>query len=656
MLYSSTRSDYTSDKPCVWWEAAKDQNEEGADETSPHRILFPHLKALEEDQADIHLQNVLNAKLYSNREPMVFEWNSQISTNFRALTANLENLVQSTADTMHSRLSANRPRAKVITRGADFDVYRKGRQLDRFIWGEFQAHDIWSKAERAWIYDPMIYGTGFMKIDIDENIDEVFLERVHPDEIVVDQRECISNDMPMCMVQRKLVSRVWLLQTFGKDPAAREAILKAQTKGWRYTSYRSPTEDQLVFVQAWKRPTFPGAGDGRMVMCIENFTFVDKKYERDRFPFVWVKWRDPESGFYGLPMVSDIMGYQINQNEMNDLFRHGRDLACVPRIFVEQGSDVQVHQIDNSVAKFIRYRGTMPECITWPAFNPEMYTERDRNRSNAYEFLGLSQAMAQADAPTSQTRFDSSEAINLHHQHQDARLIKPAMKLERAYIEAAEHIIELTAQLYKNKKKDRNTFYMSHNLVHQIPWSEVDMKRDRYVLQVGAASVLSMSPAQRTDKLENWLSEGKITLEQYYSMSGEPDLERLTDRLAAQSDRIETMVDKMLKGITQTPTPVDNLDLFFNIVHDELMHIMSLDAPAHIIDIFVQALEIAQELMAPTPDPMAGMGGMPGMAPPAPGMPGMPADPAMQMAPGMPAPVAGPQPMMMPPQAVPPVV
>ncbi len=630
-------------RPCAWHEAVK-KGEEGYDDVcedySPHRLLFPHIQALEEDQSDIHLQNILNAKLYSNRELMAFEWNSTLSANFRPLTANLENLVQSSVDMMHSRLATNRPRAKVLTRGADFGLYRKGRLLDKYLWGEFYQQKIWSKAERAWIYDPLVYGTGFLKIDIDENQDEIFCERVHPDEIVVDQRECVSGEMPLCLAQRKLVSKLWLLKTFGKDnPEVADRIKAAQGNKWRYTSYRSPTEDQVVLVQAWKRPTYPGAGDGRMVLCIENCTFVDKPYTRDKFPFVWVKFSDPENGFYGRPLVSDIMGYQINQNEMNELFRHGRDLACVPRIFIEQGSDVQIHQIDNSIAKFIRYRGTMPECITWPAFNPEMYNERERNRSNCYEYLGLSQSLTQASAPTSQTRFDSSEALQEYSGQQDERLIKFHMKLEEAYLEAGQHFIELAAELYKNKKKNREVFYLSRNLVQQIDWKEVNMERDRFVLQIGASSVLAMTPAARKDKLERWMAEGKITLEQYYSLSGEPDLERLTDRLASQQDHYESEVDRMLNHEIRTPNEFGNHELGFNIVHDELMRLLSLDdVPADVIDIFMQWLEIAQELMAPTPDPTSQM-----------------ANPAAMMAPGGMAAAPGMTPGIAPPMAAPPV-
>lgn len=644
--------------PATWHEVERGNDD--MDEYSVHRMLFPHVQALEEDQSDIHLQNVLNAKLFTNRELMAFEWNSQIIASFRPLTANLENLVQSAVDTMFSRLATSRPRPKIQTRGASFDIYRKGRQLDRYAWGEFQGQKIYEKAERAWIEDPMLYGTGFMKIDIDEGQKCIFSERTHPDEIIVDQRECVSNDMPQTLYQRKLVSRLWLLKKFGaRSPKVRQAILEAQTKSWRYTSYRSPVEDQIVLIQGWKLETFPGAGDGREVLCIENCTLFDRPYTRTRFPFVWVKWRDPQNGFYGYPLVSDIMGYQINQNEMNDLLKAGRDLACVPRIFIEQGSDVQIHHIDNQVAKFIRYRGTMPECITWPAFNPEMYNERDRNPSRMYDMIGLSESMATASAPTSQTRFDSSDALKEYDGQQDRRLIRHAMKLEAAYLEAADHFIELAAILYSKHSTSRKVVY--HNgcsVVDEIDWPSVDMKRDQYVMTIAASSVLSMSPAARTDKLEGWLRDQKITMEQYYSLSGEPDFERLTDRLAAQQDHIEAGIDRLLKGKEWTPTPFDNLELVFNLVHDELLRLMSLeDTPPAVIDSFVQTLELAKEIMSPTPDPMSqpmadpamnlaagpmgppptmpGTGGSPPMAPP-----GVP--PVVPAAPGGPVPAPGP--------------
>lgn len=582
----------------VWHECPK-QVDAALPDWAPHKLLFQHCQALEEDQCDIHLANVLNAQLYSNRELMAFDWKSDFAASFRPLRPNLENIIQSVVDTLRSRFSINRPRAKVLTQGADFDIYRKGRLLDKYVWGEFRGHKVWGLVD-VMTKDAMVYGTGWLKHGVDG--DSTYIERVHPDEMVIDQRECISLEVPQCMARRKLVHRGELLRLYGSDDDAAQAIADAQTKtNWAYTSFRSPTDDQIVVIEAHKR----GPG-GRHVIAIENYTLLDEMYIEDCFPYIWLKCREPETGFNGLPLVSDLMGYQIKQDETNELIRIAQHIMCVPRIFIERGSEIQVGQFDNSMAKTYEYTGIEPKAMTWTALGPEVYNERERNRSSAYEYSGVSEAVAQATPKTSQERFDSAPAQREFIQMQDARHNPFVQRIEQVYMDLAEGIIADGAKLYRGKKVDRSTAYLSHNLVQQINWSQVDMDRDRYVLEIGAASVLSMTPAARTDKLETMLSEGKIDINDYYALSGDPDLERLTNRKAARTDHGETMIDRMLAGKPVTPTQFDDLDTLIPMVNDELLRLLCIgdedegtSVPGEVIDCFVQWLELAKELKAP---------------------------------------------------------
>src|SRR5687768_7735780 len=132
------------DMSCAWYET----DEHGS---PTHARVFPHVQALEEDQIDVHLQNMLNARLYTNRDMMAFEWNSPIMAGFRPLNANLENVIQVVCDTLVSRIGSNRPKPTIVTRGADFDVYLRGRQLNRFLWGEFEHHDLYHKIRRCFL-------------------------------------------------------------------------------------------------------------------------------------------------------------------------------------------------------------------------------------------------------------------------------------------------------------------------------------------------------------------------------------------------------------------------------------------------------------------------------------------------------------------------
>lgn len=573
-----------------WWEKDEEQ------EAPVHDRLFAHVQALEEDQIDQHIQNTINAQLYSNRALMAFEWNDAIENNLRPLNVNLDNVIQSVCDTLRNRLVADQVKPTVVTRGADFDLYLRGRQLERFLWGDFIHLGVYEKLPRI-VLDSLVYGTAYAKMGIEDK--EVFIERVHPDEIVVDQRECVSQQKPYTIFQRKLVSRMWLLAAYGDDPEAKEAILSAQTKDFQYTSYRNPYEDHIVLIEAFKRPSRKDSGDGRHVLCCENFTFIDEEYTKPDLPYVVLKFAEPESGFYGRPLVTDLMDYQIRLNELNELIRLGHDLVCVPRLLIEQGSQVSIGQLDNNVAKPLFFRGTEPKPLVWNAFTPEIYNERDRIKDSAYEFAGLAKGLATAGPPSPGTRFDSSEALREHKATQDERYSDKIRAIETFMLEIAQRDIELSAELYKDKENIRKTTHVTKSFIEQIEWSDVDMDRDKYILQISASSVINMTPAARRDKLEGWFSEGKISLDQYLGMSGQPDLERLSDNMQSAGDLTEFQIQKMLKGKPVTPTPLDVSNAALKLVHDTYRRLETLDTKLEILILFRQWISFAKEIMQP---------------------------------------------------------
>jgi hypothetical protein len=601
-----------------------------------HNKLFPHLKQLEHDQRDVQIVNKLNAKLYSNRESMSYAQDDDFGQNIRPLSMNLENVIQSVVGTLVSKIGSNRPKASIISRGGDFSVFLKSRQLDRFLWAEFVHQGIHKKLERCF-KDACIYGTGFLKVDSDGG--DVYTERVHPSEIVVDQRECISNEMPMVMHQRKLVSKLWLRKTYGqKGKKGWKEVLRRirdlETKDHLYTNYTGGGADQVVVLESWKLATRDGAADGRHTICIENYTLLDEPYTRSRFPFVIQKWEEPENGFYGRALVGDLVGYQIRLNDLNETIRLGQDLMCVPRILVEQGSGVQLQQLDNHMAKAIKYRGTKPEAITWGGLNAEIYGERDRIRASAFEFAGLNQMTATGKLP-SQFRADSSEAIRELNATEDSRFNDKTQNYETATKEVASHLIELYASKFKDTKVSQSRTFRLGNLAQQIEWKDVDMSRDKYVLEIGASSILNMTPAARKDVLNSWLAGGIITPDQYKAWSGQEDLERLADMMSASKDYIEYQMDRMLKGEAVTPDPNMNIALGVPTVLDMYQHLCTLDCPENIKSHFRNWLVVAKNLLQPPAPPMqAPMApmGPEAMMPPGPPM-GMPQE---GMAPPMP--------------------
>lgn len=590
-----------------WYDSAvgADPNSENA----VHSQVFPHVKQLENDQRDVQTVNRLNAKLYSNRESMMFDEEQSLGQNLRPISMNLENVIQSVVGTLVSKIGSNRPKATIISRGGDFSVFLKSRQLDRFLWAEFVHQGVHKKLERCF-KDACIYGTGFLKIDNDAG--EIYCERVHPSEMIVDQRECVSNSMPLVMHQRKLVSKLWLMKTYAQKGAKNykmvaTAIKGLGTKDHLYSNYTGGGANQVLVLESWKLATREGAADGRHTICVENYTLVDEPYTRDRFPFVIQKWEEPENGFYGRPLVGDLIGYQIRLNDLNESIRMAQDLMCRPRILVEQGSGMQAEQFDNQMAKIYKFRGTKPEAVTWGAMNSEIYSERDRIKSNAFEFAGISQMSAMGKLP-SQARLDSAPALNEYNAIEDARFNDKTQNYELSTKQVASHFIELYADKYKNNKKSKSTrTFRLGNLVEQIEWKDVDMSKDKFVLEIGASSIINMTPAARKDLLNSWLAGGIITPDQYKAWSGHEDLERLADMMSASKDYAEHQISRMLAGERVTPDPNMNLPAALSSVLDTYQHLCTLDCPDEIKSLFRNWVVSARNYMQPPAPPMGPM-------------------------------------------------
>jgi hypothetical protein len=308
----------------------------------------------------------------------------------------------------------------------------------------------------------------------------------------------------------------------------------------------------------------------------------------------------------------------------------------VPRIFINQGDEILETRLDNQIGKVTKGRwvpGSPPEAITWNAFNAEIYNERERLWARAHESQGVSERASQNKMP-SQWRADSSEALREANAQEDQRFNDRVQAIEEWYLEVAEQIARISADLYRNRKVNKSVAWRSGNLVQQIDWKDVDLDRDRYVMQISASSVLNMTPAARKDKLAFWLDRQLITPAQFKAWSGEPDLEAMAQLEAASHEAIMADIDDMLDGATDRgPDPHMDLGYCIGVVNSTYLHIRSLRAPESVQQIFRTWLLTAEALVNQP---------VPGPAP-------MPADPAMAGAAPMWAGEAGPPGMGVPP-------
>src|SRR5678816_3544200 len=149
-----------------------------------HEQVFTHVKGVEMDQRDIHTNNVEYARLYSNREEPGLAPNSR--ARFREADLVTENIIQSVVDTATSLIGKSRPKIRILTDNADWSLQQTAKQLEKYLWGLFQALRI-HESLTAIFRDACIFGTGVLKLHVRKG--KVVVERCLIDEIVVDENE-----------------------------------------------------------------------------------------------------------------------------------------------------------------------------------------------------------------------------------------------------------------------------------------------------------------------------------------------------------------------------------------------------------------------------------------------------------------------------------
>jgi len=571
-----------------WWEGEP----EDPAASRVHETLFDTVRTIEEYQYAIHKQTFINAALYCNRELPGLDWGSHTERNvdYKPVSNTAENLVASVVNTVSALISKNKPKPTPVVKDASFAIERLGKQLDRYLYGEFQHQDIWAKGQKVF-NDACWAPLGALKVYTDNG--EIHTERVMPDEIIVDQREVVSGQKPFQLYQRKLVPRVVLEWAF---PGRKREIQNAQSSGnFYYTSYRSPSADNVVVIEAWKLGK--DGSPGRHSIVIDGATLLDETYDRDRFPFVFFRWENLPTGFYGKPLVEEIAPFQLRMNELNHKIRLAQDLMCVPRIFVDGGSRIVKTQLDNQIARVIHYRGKTPEPMNWPGISPEIYAERERIRASAFEYAGISQMSAQAKLPD-QARLDSSKAIREYNAVENQRFSLQAQRYEAFFLEVAEHFMELASNLYESGT-DRSVRFHNRKLIDDIAWSDVkDLVANRqYVLQIEASSVMNMSPAARMDELDSLAFRGLIDTNQYKSNLGHPDLEEVQALGSIGMDNIKMTAEQLDREEFPQPDPLQDLNAGIPFIHLTYLRRVEQKAPETILQNYRDWIALAQGIV-----------------------------------------------------------
>lgn len=570
-----------------WWSGEVPIGKAGPD-------CFAACRAIEQNQSEYSQMLLDNARLFVNRELATgfdWGWGALGRVSMMPITRLSENLVLSVGETCVSQVGKNKVKATPTTRGAAFKVRRAAKKLDKFLYGEFRRMDAWDLAKDAF-RDSFWAGVGTLHgyWTKEKGEGRLHLERVFPDEIVVDQMECAFTCKPKTVYRRRVMPAAELAARFpGYDKDGDQPKYIAADGFTRH-----PAQGYVVVVEAYRLGCH--GLPGRHTIGTENQTLEDEVWDQAWFPFVFYHWQKPLSGFYPPSGVEQVIPYQLDLNRVNLVIRDGQDLMVRPRLWVPPGSKVTLGQVDNRIGKIL-VSAVEPKPMIWPGAGPELYSERDRIVRTCFEYFGLTQLSSQGKLPAG-ARLDSSEALREYNAIEDQRFADPAQRYEKFQLEIAHLLMNLAEDAHSKGAKLTSTWVMGRR-AEAVEWGDIDYDRDRYVFSLEASSTMNETPAAKKDQVRELTELGVIGPEQAKMLLGHPDVDREISLLAAAAEDIDRVINILEGGGWEMPTELQDLVGGCQRMQMHYLHLMSEydDVPPEVLQSFMDWISMAQGIL-----------------------------------------------------------
>lgn len=622
----------------LWWRVEED-DVAGA--------IFAYVASLDSWQRMRQTINAENAKFYWGKDVYGIGGPRAIGS-FTSATGSeysiTENAIASVVDTAVSLIAGNRPKPVFLTEGEGWAKGRQAKKLGQFVLGLYDRLKIYQLATRIF-KDCCVFDVAALKVYADDKAGLPCVERVLSDDIVVDEQESRTTT-PRQMHQRRWVDRGVLARLYPEQAAE---IWRADASGVRRGTSRAQG-NMVEVLESWHLPSEEGADDGLYVVCVQGTCLYREKYEKDYFPFVFLKWNSPLTGFYGQGIVEPLTLLQMDLNEKNKFIRRCQRAIIRPDIYGAFNQRMPDAFFETGVGRFFQTRdGKPPTFYTPQALNAETYNERERIVQRMFAIAGVGEMQAQGKK---QSGVESGIAIREVNDIQAGRFGIQAEAYEDFHLEVAQRLVWCMRDLSAESGAKTTVAFRAKHFAQTIKWTDVDPKEDAFHVTIQAASLISRTPAGQRQEAMDLFQMSLIDKAEFRHLVNWPDEQASMDIQDAAFQYAMYAVEKICEGTFVRPEPFE--DLVLCVKYTQLSRIKAkLDgAPGDVlemlqlrIDMAIQLQQDAEAATAPPPAaPMgaSGMGGPPGMDPLAGmGAGGMPGAPPQGMVPGAPLPGAG---------------
>lgn len=453
------------------------------------------------------------------------------------------NLIQACTDTLVSRLSQNRPEPKFLTDGGDYKQRHLAQRLNQFMMGEFYQTRFYDKVTQI-LRDCIVMGTGCLKVyEGDDN--RVCVDRVMITDLYADENDCINGD-PQSLIQIKLMDRDKLMAK--SDKAARLIIAAAPNSVPDNSPDSGRTiSDQVMVVEGWKLPSgpdpkAPGYVPGRHTLALQSGTIYDEKWNKPKFPFVFMNYSDPFLGFFGQGLATQLFGTQMGLNRI--LYSIARMIVLsTPKWLVEKSSGVPKAHLDNQLGSIVMWQHVEPKFITPPCNAPELYAERDKLIQYGFQQCGVSAMQATSQKPEG---LNSGAAIRSYDDIATDRFASLSRRYDNVFVDGA-YLIAETAKDIAEREGKYQTVYPNKDGTKEIDLPAMKFLKDPFIIQCFTESALPRTPAGRIQTVTELVQAGILTLKEGARLMRFPDLEQNERLDNASEERIYQQLDSIVE-------------------------------------------------------------------------------------------------------------
>jgi hypothetical protein len=542
------------------------------------------------------------------------------SSNYEMGDTNLTmNVVQSSVNTMVSKITKNKVRPSFLTDDGDWGMQQQAKKLDRYVFGQFYKTSAYEETKAAF-RDACIFGDGFVKHWHDDRGD-IHIKRVFKPSLMFDLAEVLYSGDPKTVYEIRICDKQSVKE---KYPGMEREIDDAKLSDFPFfiDSYESAM-DLIAVVEAYRvgiKPESKEDGEekkykGKHFIGISTCTFVYEDFNMESIPYIRIPFVPNAMGYLSKGIAELITGHQVEINRTLRRISRAMNLMTSPAIFVDYMSEIIDTHFNNDVGTVVKYKNTPPIYNFPGGISPVVIEWMQLVYNKAFEEVGLSQLTAQSKKPEG---LDSGKALREYNDIETERFAEVALNWEKLHLDLSKAIIDHSVLIAKAGGKP---VVLSPDKMGalKINFNEIKLKDSEYVMQCYPTAMLPKTPAGRLSFVQEMIASQMIDSSEGLSLLEFPDVASITDTKTAHIDDIKYTAYLIINdGEYVAPEPFQNLQFGIMFMNAQYLKMKTRNLPVERLDLLQRwindALSLQEQMTQPpveteldvSPDMMTG--------------------------------------------------